>query len=104
MTGTDMPAPENQAACQRPGWPGYIRNGSGVVGSALLFRAVRPGERLCSRWSLQDVALVLCGVRDRERPHSLSTASQRDGWRRACSRLEAPIDAIDGSRRADECG
>gem|GEM_PF-5198977 len=45
----------------------------------LVEQDMQPGEILCSRWSLQNVALVLCGVRDRGRPHSLGTASLRDG-------------------------
>ncbi len=58
---------------------------------------MQPGELLCSRWSLQNIALVLPGVRNRRRPHSLGEASFRGGCfcpplassaqARACSRL-----------------
>ena len=64
---------------------------TGVVRRSLLFRAASPSEILCSRWSLQNIALVLRGVRDHGRPYSLGTASQRDG----CFRppLASPADA-----------
>lgn len=91
MTGTDVLVAENQAA-YIAGWlPVYLwpfggrcyRGGHGCaaggglphrgVGKALLFRAACPGEILCSRWSLQNIALILRDVRDRGCTHSFVT-------------------------------
>ena len=70
----------------------------GVVGRSLLFWAVSPGEILCSRWSLQNIALLHVGVRDRGRPPSLGTASQRDGCSVATARIAADVGHARGWR------
>ncbi len=78
-----------------PGWLRHIRDGSaadvilaaadaqwaadfltGNGGGRLFFFGRRRG-RACSRWSLQNIALVLCGVRDRRRPRSVTAAPAR---------------------------